>query len=388
MIRPALSTLPSYVAGRSDPQGVKLSSNESCRGPLPGVVDAAAHALAESNRYPDMAALELRASIARWLDDDSALSLTAENVAVGAGSSALIQQAVLACCRGGDNAAADSSAESAGQGAAQDDRQGSGDCALVADQVIYPWRSFEAYPIFAKVAGAEAVEIPLTPDLRNDLPAMSAAVTDRTRLVIVCNPNNPTSTTVSRTELEEFIDSIPDDVHILLDEAYYEYVRDESSPDGLSLLDRHPGLAVARTFSKAFGLAGLRVGYVIGRPGFIDALNKVCIPFSNNAVAQAAAVASIAAREELLGRTDETAVQRERVLARLPESLRGQAEANFVWLPLGDRARELTDAMAACHVAVRCFDGEGVRITVTDEAETDLLLSVLDVVDIDKFARP
>lgn len=364
MIRPALSSLPSYTQGADDPQGLKLSSNETVQGPLPGVAEAAARALAEANRYPDMSATALRTAIAQWHGVDSSLPLTAENVAVGAGSSALIQQAVLACCRGGDGV------------------DGS-----EPDQVVYPWRSFEAYPIFAKVAGAEAVEVPLTPELRNDLPALAAAVTDRTRLVILCNPNNPTSTTVTRNELEAFLDSVPETVQILLDEAYFEYVRNEKSPDGLSLLADHPNLAVARTFSKAFGLAGLRVGYVIGRPEFVDALNKVCIPFSNNAVAQAAAVASIAARRELLARTDETVVQRERVLRRLPDSLHGQAEANFVWLPLGDRSREFADALGERHVVVRCFDGDGVRITVTDEPETDTLLTALDVVGIDDFAR-
>ena len=364
MIRPALSALPSYAQGSDDPQGLKLSSNEITQGPLPGVVEAAAHALAKANRYPDMAATGLRTAIAQWHGIDSSLPITAENVAVGAGSSALIQQAVLACCRGGDGI--DGSAP---------------------DEVIYPWRSFEAYPIFAQVAGATAVEVPLTPELRNDLPAIAAAITERTRLIIVCNPNNPTATTVTRNELEDFLDKVPQDIQVLLDEAYFEYVRNEKSPDGLSLLAAYPNLAVARTFSKAYGLAGLRVGYVIGRPEFVDALNKVCIPFSNNAVAQAAAIASIDARRELLARTDETVVQRGRVLDRLPESLQGQAEANFVWLPLGDRAREFADAMAERHIVVRCFDGDGVRITITDEAETDYLLTALDVVCIDDFAQ-
>lgn len=363
MIRSTLSTLPSYVAGSSDPQGLKLSSNETTQGPLPGVVEAAARALAQANRYPDMGAFALRTAIAQWLGADSPLPLTEANVAVGAGSSALIQQAVQACCRGGDGV------------------DGS-----TPDEVVYPWRSFEAYPIFAKVAGARAVEVPLTPDMRNDLPAIAAAVTERTRLVIICNPNNPTSTTVSGDELRSFLAAVPENVQVLLDEAYVEYVREASSPDGLSLLADHPNVAVARTFSKAFGLAGLRVGYVIGRPDFIDALNKVCIPFSNNAVAQAAAVASIDARRELLARTDETVVQRERVNARIPESLRGQAEANFLWLPLGDRARDLADALRERHITVRCFDGDGVRITVTDKAETDVLLTALDVVGIDDYA--
>ncbi|AGP31812.1 aromatic amino acid aminotransferase [Corynebacterium terpenotabidum Y-11] len=328
------------------------------------MVEASARALAGTNRYPDASGVALRTTIAQWHGLDSSLPLTLDNVAVGTGSSALIQQAVLACCRGGDGV------------------DGS-----TPDEVIYPWRSFEAYPIFAMVAGAKAVEIPLDAELRNDLGAMAAAVTERTRLIIVCNPNNPTSTTVTRTELEIFLDSVPDHVHVLLDEAYFEYVRNEKSPDGLSLLDRYPNLAVARTFSKAFGLAGLRVGYLIGHPEFITAVNQVSIPFSVNSVAQAAAVASIEARRELLARTDDTVAQRTRILDRLPESLQGQAEANFVWLQLGDRAREFADALAERHVVVRCFDGDGVRITVTDEAETDALLTALDVVGIDDFAR-
>lgn len=363
MIRPALSALPSYVAGSNDPLGLKLSSNEATQGPLPGVVDAAAHALAKANRYPDMASFELRTALADWLQADSSLSLTAENVAVGAGSSALIQQAVLACCHGGD-----------------------GTDGTATDEVIYPWRSFEAYPIFAHVAGARAVEVPLTPELRNDLPALAAAITDRTRLIIVCNPNNPSATTITQPELEEFLAAVPRTVHVLLDEAYFEYVRDESSPNGLNFLAEHPNLAIARTFSKAFGLAGLRVGYIVGHPEFIDALNKVCIPFSTNAVAQAAAVASIEAREELLARTDDTVAQRERVLRHIPESLRGQTEANFIWLPLGARSRELADALKERHIVVRCFDGDGVRITITDDAETDALLTALDVIGLESYA--
>lgn len=362
MIRPALSALPSYVAGSSDPQGLKLSSNEASQGPLPGVVEAAAHALAKANRYPDMASFDLRSALAQWLQADSSLPLTSENVAVGAGSSALIQQAVLACCQGGDGTSS------------------------APDEVIYPWRSFEAYPIFAQVAGAKAVEVPLTATMRNDLPALAAAVTERTRLIIVCNPNNPSATTITRPELEEFLAAVPSSVHILLDEAYIEYVREESSPNGLNFLAQYPNLAIARTFSKAFGLAGLRVGYVIGHAEFIDALNKVCIPFSTNAVAQAAAVASIEARAELFARTDDTVAQRERVLSHLPASLRGQTEANFIWLPLGERSREFADALKERHITVRCFDGDGVRITITDAAETDTLLSALDLCDLESFA--
>lgn len=349
MIRADLASLPPYVPGGPNAQTVKLSSNESSQGPLPGVTRAAAHALANSNRYPDMVAQELRSTIADWLGGPSSLLLSADNIAVGAGSSALIQQAIQATCRGGD----------------------------AGDEVVYPWRSFEAYPILTRVAGATAVEVPLTEDYRNDLSAMADAITGNTRLVIVCNPNNPTGTTVGRDELIAFLDTVPSDVQILLDEAYVEYVRQDDFPDGLGLLADYPNLAVARTFSKAYGLAGLRVGYLVGRPEFIEAVNKVCIPFSVNAVAQAAAVASIGSKDGLLTRTDVTATQRARVLEAIPEPYRIDSEANFIWLDLGESARDFTEAIADYGIAVRCFDGEGVRITVTDEAETDVLLGAL-----------
>lgn len=349
MIRSDLSSLPPYVPGSQNGLPLKLSSNESSRGPLPGVARAAAEALAQSNRYPDMVAYELRSTIADWLGGPSSLLLSADNVAVGAGSSALIQQAVQATCHGNGT-----------------------------DEVVYPWRSFEAYPILTRVAGAKAVEVPLTEDLRNDLPALAAAVTENTRLVIVCNPNNPSGTTVSREELVAFLDAVPQDVQVLLDEAYVEYVREDGFPDGLGLLADYPNLAVARTFSKAYGLAGLRVGYLVGRTEFIEAVNKVCIPFSVNAVAQAAAVASIGQKDELRARTDETAAQRARVLEHIPGDSRVDSQANFVWLPLGERSREFSDAIAGYGIATRCFDGDGVRVTVTDPDETDVLVGALD----------
>lgn len=359
MIRADLSTLPPYVPGSLNGLPLKLSSNESSQGPLPGVARAVAEALATSNRYPDMASYELRGAIAEWLGGPSSLLLDADNIAVGAGSSALIQQAIQATCRGGDS----------------------------GDTVVYPWRSFEAYPILTRVAGATTVEVPLTPDHRNDLPALAAAVTGDTRLVIVCNPNNPTGTTVSREELVAFLDAVPSDVQVLLDEAYVEYVRDAAFPDGLGLLADYPNLAVARTFSKAYGLAGLRVGYLVGRTEFIEAVNKVCIPFSVNAPAQAAAVASIGQPEELQSRTDETTAQRTRVLDQLPQDWRIDSEANFIWLDLGDRARQFNDAIAEHGIATRCFDGEGVRVTVTDAAETDVLVEALDALTPEFFSQ-
>ncbi|MGO1380832.1 MAG: histidinol-phosphate transaminase [Corynebacterium sp.] len=350
MIRADLTSLPTYVPGSLHGHPVKLSSNESSQGPLPGVTRAAAEALATANRYPDIVSHELRTTISEWLAGPSSLLLDADNVAVGAGSSSLIEQAVLATCRGGD----------------------------AGDEVVYPWRSFEAYPILVRVAGATPVEVPLTAGHGNDLPAMAAAINEHTRLVIVCNPNNPSGTTVSREELITFLRAVPEDVQVLLDEAYIEYVREDDFPDGLGLLADFPNLAIARTFSKAYGLAGLRVGYLVGRPEFIEAVNKVCIPFSVSAVAQAAAVASIAARDELLQRTEETVTQRTRVLEHIPEAWRIPSQGNFVWLDLHERAAAFEKAMGEFGVAVRCFDGEGVRITITDEAETDVVVQALD----------
>jgi histidinol-phosphate aminotransferase len=360
MIRHALESIPAYVPGQTGDNAhplLKLSSNESVRGPLPSVATAAAHAVASANRYPDMSAAGLRGALADWLSETSSLPLTVSNIAVGTGSSALIQQAILATCDDGD-------------------------------EVIYAWRSFEAYPILTRVAGARPVEVPLDENHRHDLRAMAAAVTDRTRLIIVCNPNNPTGTTVTRNELADFLDAVPEDVQVLLDEAYFEYVRNSASPDGLSLLAMHPNLAVARTFSKAYGLAGIRLGYLAGRPEFIEAVNKVCIPFSVNAVAEAMGEACIGAGDELRARTDETVEQRQRLLDALPEPLQVPTQANFVWLPVGDRATELESRLAEAGIATRCFDGDGVRITVTDAAETDALLTALEVARVADFARP
>ena len=343
-LRSVLDSIPVYKPGKRvvGPGGrsIKLSSNESPYGPLPSVCEAITRASTELNRYPDPGAEELTARLS------DRFGVPEEHIALGAGSVGLLKQLLEAVGEPGV-------------------------------EIVYAWRSFEAYPLLVELTGATSVQVPLTEET-HDLDALADAITDKTRMVIVCNPNNPTGTTVTREELITFLDTVPSDVQVLLDEAYYEYVRDSSSPDGLGLLADYPNLAVARTFSKAYGLAGLRVGYLVGRPDFIEAVNKVCIPFSVNAVAQAAAVASIELKDELLTRTDITATQRARVLEALPEQYRIESQANYVWLDLGDRARAFSDAIADYGVAVRCFDGEGVRISVTDEAETDVLLQALD----------
>ncbi|MEV5835770.1 histidinol-phosphate transaminase [Nocardia sp. NPDC052112] len=341
-IRPDLDSIPAYVPGRNHPGAVKLASNETTFGPLPAAAKAIAEAAELANRYPDNQVTELRAAIADFLGVSSA------NVAVGCGSVALCQELVQITCD------------------------------APTDEVLFAWRSFEAYPIVTQVGNATAVRVPLTSDHVHDLAAMAAAVTERTKLIFVCNPNNPTGTAVGAAELVRFLDAIPEHVLIVLDEAYFEYLRltPEQRPNGVELGRNRPNVVVLRTFSKAYGLAGLRAGYAVGDPAVITALMKVHIPFSVNRVAQAAAIASLEARHELLDRTDTLVVERDRVREallvagyRVPPS-----ESNFLWLPLGERSAEYGEASAEAGVLLRPYGTDGVRVTIGDPHENDQFL--------------
>ena len=331
MIRPDLSSLPAYVPGKRQEDALKLSSNEATQPPLPAAVDAMAAAAAGANRYPDMGAVAIREALAEHL------GVAFEQVAVGTGSSALCQQLVQVTCADGD-------------------------------EVVFPWRSFEAYPIFAQVHGATPVAIPLK-DEGMDLEAIAAAITDRTRLIFICNPNNPSGSIVTRAEFAEFMAKVPAEITVALDEAYTEYLRAEDTPLATEDIAKYPNLVGLRTFSKAYGLAGLRIGYAFGQPDMIEALNKVSIPFSVNSVAQAGALASLAAQDELKQRTDTAVVERQRVIEATGAY---PSEANFVWLP--GETPELAAALAEQGVLVRSFP-EGIRITVTTPEETDQLLA-------------
>jgi histidinol-phosphate aminotransferase len=244
-------------------------------------------------------------------------------------------------------------------------------------EVIYAWRSFEAYPLLADLAGVVSVRVPLDGET-HDLSAMADAVTDRTRLILVCNPNNPTGTAVRRAELESFLDRVPEDVLVVLDEAYREYVRDVDVPDGLTIYRDRPNVAVMRTFSKAYGLAGLRVGYLIAHEGVAAAVRKVMVPFAVNHLAQVAALASLAAEPELLERVD--MVVKERIRVRETLIAQGWAvphtESNFVWLRLGEDTAAFGEACAAEGVAVRPFHPEGARVSIGDADANDAFLAV------------
>lgn len=339
--REDLTSLPSYVPGQSIPGAIKLASNEIAAGPLPSVQTAIAEAAGSVHRYPDMGAATLIERIAAHTGFDL------EQVAVGCGSVSLCQQLVQATSCGPD------------------------------DEVVFGWRSFEAYPIITQVAGASRVAVPLTPRHGLDPEAMAAAVNERTRVVFVCNPNNPSGTVWRRAELERFLDAVPTSAVVALDEAYHDFVTDPDVPDGLTLLNGRDNVVVLRTFSKAHGLAGLRVGYAISTPKLVTALRKVCLPFSINALAQVAAVASLDAAGELSARCGQVCVERDRVHTALvaagyevPES-----QGNFVWLPLGERTAAFNQHCLEQKIVVRAFASDGARVTIGAPEENDALLA-------------
>jgi len=343
LTRADLDALPTYVPGRTVPGAVKLASNEVPYGPLPGVVEAITEAAANAHRYPDMAAVALRAALADRLEVDP------ERIATGCGSVALAEHLATATCRDGD-------------------------------EILYSWRSFEAYPIIAAAVGATSVRVPNTADHGHDLAAMAAAITPRTRLVLVCNPNNPTGTSVRRSELDAFLDAVPSDVVVVLDEAYREFVTDAGVPDGVLAYGDRPNVVVLRTLSKAWGLAGLRVGYLVAQPAVATTVRKVITPFSTSGLAQAAALAALRAGAEMAERAALVVAERERMEVALSKALPDvpETQANFVWLPLKDRSAAFASACEAAGVIVRAFAGEGVRVTIGTPEENDILLAAAD----------
>lgn len=327
------------------PGAIKLASNETVFGPLPSVRAAIERATDNINRYPDNGCVQLKAALAKHVSSTGGPDFAPEHIAVGCGSVSLCQQLVQITASPGD-------------------------------EVVFGWRSFELYPPQVLTAGATPIQVPLT-DHTFDLYAMLAAVTERTRLIFVCNPNNPTSTVVEPEALARFVEAVPPHILIAIDEAYVEYIRDGVLPDSLGLVHAHPNVVVLRTFSKAYGLAGLRVGYAIGNPEVITALGKVYVPFTVSSIAQAAAIASLEAADELLARTDAVVAERIRVSADLRAAgfALPPSQANFVWLPLGPRTRDFVEQAANARIVVRPYGGEGVRVTVTAAPEeNDALL--------------
>jgi histidinol-phosphate aminotransferase len=331
---------PGRVPTSPDGRSFKLSSNESPFGPLPSVVEVIASAAAEVNRYPDNGAEELIEAIG------ARFGVPPAHIAVGCGSVGVTQQLLEAGAEPGA-------------------------------QVLYAWRSFEAYPTLADLSGAESVRVPLR-DETHDLATMAGAITERTRIVFVCNPNNPTGTVVRRAELEEFLDRVPPDCLVVLDEAYREYIRDPAVPDGLSLYAGRPNLAVLRTFSKAYGLAGLRVGFLVAAEPVAAAVRMTMLPFTVNHLAQAAAIASLAAEPELLDRVEAVVGERMRVREALVSDgwTVPPTEANFVWLRLGRDTGDFAAECEAAGISVRPFAGEGARVSIGDPEANEAFLAI------------
>jgi histidinol-phosphate aminotransferase len=324
----------------------KLSSNENPYPPLPEIVEAVHAAAMVMNRYPDMGSAALYEALSE------ALGVPASHLAASTGSVGLLYHLVQAFCGAGD-------------------------------EVVFAWRSFEAYPIAAAVCGATSVRVPLTADGRHDLDAMAAAVTDRTRIVLICTPNNPTGPAVRRAEVEAFLDRVPSDVVVVIDEAYREFVRDEDPIDAVRLYRGRSNVVVMRTFAKAYGLAGLRVGYLVA-PAEITAAVRACsLPFGVSAVAQAAAVAALSCEDALLERVDAIVAERSRVVATLQRQgwTVPDAQANFVWLALGEDTPRFAAAAEEAGIMVRPYGTDGVRVTIGEAAGNDVLLQVAEAFD-------
>lgn len=324
--RPELETLPAYVPGRmtSDPHVYKVSSNEVPYGPLPGVIEAMSETLAGVNRYPDMTASALCADIAAHH------GLTPDRVVASCGSVQMIEKILAAA-------------------------------AVPGSEVVASSLSFEAYPIAITAAGATRIAVP-TIDGGHDLDAMAGAVSEATAAILVCSPNNPTGHAISHTELVRFLDRVGDHL-VILDEAYIDFVTMDDPIRSLDLLQTYPNLVVLRTFSKAHGLAALRVGYALTSADNAATIRSVATPFAISTPAQAAARASLALRDELRSRVATVTRARDSVLRALTEM--GvevpASQANFVWFPGAD-----PEVFTRAGLVVRALPG-GVRVTIAEE---------------------
>ncbi|MFV0526891.1 MAG: histidinol-phosphate transaminase [Acidimicrobiales bacterium] len=349
-LRPAVASLPAYRPGKAAVQAeqehgitgaIKLASNENPYPPPAVVTEAIVAAAAEVNRYPDHLALGLREAIAAWI------GVPRDRVTVGCGSVGLLRQLCMAFIDPGQ-------------------------------EVVYPWRSFEAYPISVTTMGGVPVTVPLV-DHAFDLDAVAAAVTDRTTMVLLATPNNPTGTALSTTAIAKLVDAIDDDVIVLVDEAYREFADPALGDPVADLVGQYPNVVVFRTFSKAYGLAGLRTGYAVADPEVIVDLDKLLLPFTVNHLAQAAARAAIDAADEVNAVV--TGLKAERT--RLAQELRSvgwalpDSEANFLWIPLGDRTDGIYTGLERRGVVTRPFPGEGIRVTIGSPAENDRFLAAL-----------
>jgi histidinol-phosphate aminotransferase len=346
-----VNAIPVYPAASTyafDGELVKLASNETPFAPHPQVLEAVESQLRTLNRYPDPA----KATLRRRLSDRTGVA--PERIAIGNGSCELLLSAGEAMLEPGA-------------------------------EVVYAWPSFSIYPHLAAMTGARAITVPLNDAQEHDLDAIAKEVTAATRMVIVCNPNNPTATALPPGAIDEFVKALPRHVAVILDEAYIEFDTLQDPDESLDLVARHPNLIVLRTFSKVYGLCGLRVGYSLGSEEFRLAVDRVRQPFSVNALAQAAATEALNHVDEVERRVEQTAIERLHVESELQE--RGLettgSQANFSWVSVGDRDEdEIVDGLAKQGVIVRAGRALGqegwMRVTYGTRQENDRFLSALD----------
>jgi histidinol-phosphate aminotransferase len=348
-----LARMPGYQAGVPTGQApeaiasggiAQLASNESSLPPHPQVVEAIARTAAAMNRYPDPDATLLRRRLAERYEVEPG------RVAVGNGSCEILLAAAEALCEPGA-------------------------------EILFAWPAFSMYPYLAALTGAREIRVPLAGGDIHDLEAMAAEANAATQLLLVCNPNNPTGTHIPAAQVGAFCEQVPPHVTIVLDEAYVEFQVDDDPDATLDLLDEFPNLVVLRTFSKCYGLAGLRVGYAIGSAGFRAAVDAVRQPFSVNALAQAAGAEAILHQDDVLSRVEGTVAER----LRVEEGLRelgletADTQANFSWIDLADAGEEeIVAGLAARRVAVRPgtpLGGPGhIRASYGTPAENDRFL--------------
>lgn len=352
--RSEIAALSPYQVGRQladvarehglDPaEIVKLTANEGPEGPFPGVVEAAGEAMALSNRYPDNDCWDLGHALA------SELGVDFSNLMFGAGSVALLAE--IASAMGGPGTT-----------------------------IVYGWPSFIMYRFAAIWAGSGQVEVPLDDAFSLDLDALRAAVDETTSLVVVCNPNNPTGTIKPADEIEAFIDSVPESVLVVVDEAYHEFVTDPRYRSEIRLAIKRPNVVVLRTFSKIYALAAHRIGYAVARPDLLTELRKAQAPLTVNRIAQAAALATLGQPEELERRRAENEARRHHLMGALVErNIRiAESQTNFVYFELGDDAEGVVADMTAMGVVIRGMGREWVRVTIGNDEENRRFLVALD----------
>jgi histidinol-phosphate aminotransferase len=349
--RRVVADLPAYRPGKGAKQAeaehgitnaIKLASNENPDAPIDAIVDAICTAAHGLNRYADHRATAVREAMAAHLGVD------AERVTVGNGSVGLLQQVALTYLDPGD-------------------------------ECVYPWRSFEVYPIYTALADAVPVTVPLAPDLGYDIDRLLDAVTPRTKLVLLATPNNPTGVAMTTKEVARIAEAVGDGVIVVVDEAYREFLDPGFGDPVAELVPALPNVLVTRTMSKAHGLAGLRLGYAIGHPEVVADIDKTLHPFAVNALAQVAALAAIEHDHLIRERVQGILAERARVEVELRAAgwTFPNHQANFVWLTLGDRTEHVTLELEQRGVVVRPFTGEGIRVTIGSPDENDRFLAAL-----------